>query len=167
MPPVSSPVAKTRPRDLRDPALEPWRAPPAGRRAVVARVGEAPSAAPCLLSLRRVCPPTVLGSVEHSVSSHTDNRLHKCSRILYSGCPEIAGQWVREQQTRGKLLRLRTRCCCERRCCEQTPPFRLIERCPDRCSCSASLPLPPASPPRRGTGASPSRPAATPWTRTR
>ena len=29
-----------------------------GRRAVVARVGEAPSAAPCLLSLRRVCPPT-------------------------------------------------------------------------------------------------------------
>ena len=46
-----SPVAKTRPRDLRDPALESRRAPPTGRRAVVARVGEAPSAAPCLLSL--------------------------------------------------------------------------------------------------------------------
>ena len=53
-----SPVAKTRPRDSRDPALESWPAPPTGRRAVVARVGEAPSAAPCLLSLRRVCPPT-------------------------------------------------------------------------------------------------------------
>jgi non-ribosomal peptide synthetase component F len=32
-------VAKTRPRDLRDPALESRRAPPTGRRAVVARVG--------------------------------------------------------------------------------------------------------------------------------
>ena len=53
-----SPVAKTWPRYLRDPALESRRAPPTGRRAVVARVGEAPSAAPCLLSLRRVCPST-------------------------------------------------------------------------------------------------------------
>ena len=52
------PVAKAWPRDPRDPALESRRAPPAGRRAVVARVGEAPSAAPCLLSLRRDCLPS-------------------------------------------------------------------------------------------------------------
>ena len=55
------PVAKAWPRDPRDPALESW--PPTGRRAVVARVGEAPSAAPCLLSLRRDCLPSCAVSV--------------------------------------------------------------------------------------------------------